>query len=78
MGCAYFYFEKVFFWYTLIISHTYSLTATFIRLLSFFKKGAEFRPNSAIIETQKTQKLGPFAEIVPSLEPLIVLNTYIY
>ena len=31
----------------------------------------EFLPNSAI-ETQKTQKLGAFAEILPSLEPLIV------
>ena len=34
------------------------------------KKDSEFLPNSAI-ETQKTQKLGVFAEILPPLEALI-------
>ena len=33
-------------------------------------KDSEFLPNSAI-ETQKTQKLGVFAEILPPLEALI-------
>ena len=33
------------------------------------KKDSEFLPNSAI-ETQKTQKLGVFAEILPPLEAL--------
>ena len=33
------------------------------------KKDSEFLPNSAI-ETQKTQKLGVFAEILPPLESL--------
>jgi len=34
------------------------------------KKDSEFLPNSAI-ETQKTQKLGVFAEILPPVEALI-------
>ena len=34
------------------------------------KKDSEFLPNSAI-ETQKTQKLGVFAEILPPLESLL-------
>ena len=33
------------------------------------KKDSEFLPNSAI-ETQKTQKLGDFAEILPLVEAL--------
>ena len=33
------------------------------------KKDSEFLPNSAI-ETQKTQKLGVFAEILPPVEAL--------
>ena len=34
------------------------------------KKDSEFLPNSAI-ETQKTQKLGVFAEILPPVEALL-------
>ena len=33
-------------------------------------KDSEFLPNSAI-ETQKTQKLGVFAEILPPVEALV-------
>ena len=37
------------------------------------KKDSEFLPNSAI-ESQKTQKLGVFAEILPPLEALLETN----
>jgi len=42
----------------------------FSKIIILFKKGAEFLPISAI-ETQKTQKLGAFAEILPPVEPLL-------
>ena len=38
-------------------------------------KDSEFLPNSAI-ETQKNQKLGVFAEILPPVEALLYLLIY--
>ena len=42
----------------------------FSKIIILFKNTQEFLPNSAI-ETQKTQKLGVFAEILPPLEALL-------
>ena len=47
-----------------ILSNSY-----FSKTIILLKKDSEFLPNSAI-ETQKTQKLGDFAEILPPLEAL--------